>query len=127
MNENEPHLSKASDWLSDLRKPETEESAQASAILEKYFNNAGLKFIRSGETKTWSGLGWDLYVNLHELLGDEKHTEMLRSMLVVECIPVVSRLAGKAPALMMMKSGSPKFANSSRVGRISIVCMKSAW
>ncbi len=47
-------------------------------------------------------------------------------MLVVEPMPVVSRFAGNAPALKMTKSGSPKLASSSFVGRMSIVCMNSA-
>jgi hypothetical protein len=51
---------------------------------------------------------------------------MLRSMLVVEPMPVVSLFAGNAPALMMTNCGSPKFESSSFVGRMSIVCMKRA-
>ena len=48
-------------------------------------------------------------------------------MLVVEPMPVVRRLAGNAPALIDdVTSGSPKLASSSRVGRMSMVCMNSA-
>src|SRR5262249_48276528 len=50
----------------------------------------------------------------------------LKQMLVLESTPVVKRLEGNAPALQMTKSGLPNDCNSSFVGRISIVCMKSA-
>ena len=39
----------------------------------------------------------------------------------------VYRLTGKAPALKMVKSGSPNSASSVSVGRISMLCMNRAW
>lgn len=68
------------DWLSDLRKRETEEAAQASAIIEKHLKTAGLPFQKTGETSSWSGVGWELYLNVDGLLREEKHSEMLRAM-----------------------------------------------
>jgi hypothetical protein len=50
----------------------------------------------------------------------------LRETDVVEVIPVVYRLAGNPPALKMVKSGSPKSANSALVGRMSILFIKRA-
>lgn len=76
MNEYNPN------WLSDLRKQEAEDSAKASAIIEKHLKNTGLLFKKTGETTSWSMVGWDLYTNIHELLGDAKHAEMLRAMFV---------------------------------------------
>lgn len=70
-----------SNWLSDLRKRQAEESAQASSIIEKYLKSAGLPFKKINETTTWSGVGWDLYLNIDGLLREEKHSVMLKAML----------------------------------------------
>jgi len=70
-----------SNWLSDLRKRQAEESAQASLIIEKYLKSAGLPFKKINETTTWSGVGWDLYLNIDGLLREEKHSVMLKTML----------------------------------------------
>lgn len=70
-----------SNWLSDLRKRQAEESAQASSIIEKYLKNEGLPFKKVNETTTWSGVGWDLYLNIDGLLREEKHSGMLKAML----------------------------------------------
>jgi hypothetical protein len=53
-------------------------------------------------------------------------SSMLRSMLEVEPMPLVSLFAGNAPALRMTNCGSPKLESFSFVGRMSMVCMKSA-
>ena len=49
------------------------------------------------------------------------------STLVRLVMPEVSGLAGKAPALKIVQSGTPNSADSCSVGRISIVHMNSAW
>lgn len=71
-----------SNWLSDLRKRQAEESAQASAIIEKHLKNSVLPFKKTGETTSWSKVSWDLYINIHELLDDEKYSEILKEMLI---------------------------------------------
>ncbi len=80
MNENEPDLSNITDWLSDLRKREAEQSKYASAIIEKHLKSAGLPFKKINETTTWSGVGWDLYLNIDGFLREEKQSEMLKDM-----------------------------------------------
>lgn len=82
MDEKDSDSTNITDWLSDLRKRTAEESAQASAIIEKHFKNANLDFRKNGEPTTWNGVGWDLYLNVDGLLREEKHSEMLKAMFV---------------------------------------------
>lgn len=80
MNANEPNLSDLSSWLEDLRKQEAESSVHISTMIEKYLKSAGLEYQSSGETKTWSSVAWNLYINTHNLLGDERYVEILKLM-----------------------------------------------
>ena len=52
---------------------------------------------------------------------------MLRSTVVELLMKLVWRLTGKAPALKMVKSGFPKLASSSSVGRMSMLYMNRQW
>ena len=81
MDEKNLNAPNVTDWLEALRKSEAEQSAQASAIIEKHLKGAGLPFKKTGETETWSGVSWDLYINIHELLGNQNYSEMLTAML----------------------------------------------
>lgn len=82
MSEETFNLAKFNEDLEKMRKVRAEESAQASAIIEKHFRSAGLPFRKTGETKTWESCSWDLYLNIDGLLREEKHSEMLKAMLV---------------------------------------------
>ncbi len=77
MSENDSNIT---EWLANLRKQEAEQSAQASAIIEKHLVNAELPFKKWSETSSWFGVGWDLYLNIDSLLREEKHSEMLKAM-----------------------------------------------
>lgn len=82
MSEETFNLAKFNEDLEKMRKVCAEESAQASAIIEKHFINAGLDFRKNGETTSWNAVSWDLYLNIDGLLREEKHSEMLKAMLV---------------------------------------------
>lgn len=82
MSEINSDTSNITEWLANLRKNEAEQSARASAIIEKHLVNAGLPFKSSGETKTWSSCGWDLYLNVEKLLQDYQYHDVLRPMFV---------------------------------------------
>lgn len=82
MSEENFNLAKFKEDLEKMRKARAEESAQASAIIEKHFKNAGLPFRKSGETKTWESCGWDLYLNVDDHFRDEENSPMLKAMFV---------------------------------------------
>lgn len=69
-----------SEWLTNLRKNEAEQAKKAAAIIEKHLVNAGLPFKKLNETTTWSGVGWDLYLNIDGLLREPEHSAMLKDM-----------------------------------------------
>lgn len=82
MSEEIFNLAKFKEDLEKMKKARAEESAQASAIIEKHFKNAGLPFRKTGETKTWESCSWDLYLNIDKHLRNEDHREMLKAMFV---------------------------------------------
>jgi len=82
MSEETFNLAKFNEDLEKMRKARAEESAQASAIIEKHFKNAGLPFRKTGETKTWESCSWDLYLNVDDHFRDREKSPMLKAMFV---------------------------------------------
>ena len=80
MSENDSDLSNLTEWLENLKKNEAEQSGQASAIIQKHLDSAGLPFKKWSETSSWFGVGWELYLNIDEYLREEKYSEILRGM-----------------------------------------------
>ena len=82
MSEETFNLAKFNEDLEKMRKARAEESARASAIIEKHFKNAGLPFRKTGETKTWESCSWDLYLNVDDHFRDREKSPMLKAMFV---------------------------------------------
>ncbi len=80
MSEEIFNLAKFKEDLEKMKKVRAEESAQAAAIIEKHFKNAGLPFRKTGESKTWENCGWDLYLNVDDHYRDQENSPMLRAM-----------------------------------------------
>lgn len=80
MSEDDINLENFAEYLENLKKNEAEQSAQASAIIQKHFENAGLPFKKWSEPYSWCGVGWELYLNINEYLREEKHSEIFKAM-----------------------------------------------
>jgi hypothetical protein len=81
MSEKDLDLSNLTEWLATLQKSEAEQSAQASAIIQKHLEKAGLPFKKSGKTNSWFGVGCNLHSSIEQYLQEEKHSEILKAML----------------------------------------------
>jgi hypothetical protein len=70
-----------SEWLREKRS-EAAQAQYAFIILKKHFARAGVEMRKAETPKTWWSFGWDLYLNISELVTKREHSAMLKNLFV---------------------------------------------